>query len=100
MKHPAIKALYDIIKIEDWSNFCPERTREEALKKWERAWIVDVEFTQSVVSTKYLTAEYNDVIKYKLSQSLGDELAETCTIFNTKDKQISANMCALRRKEK
>lgn len=98
--HPAIKALYAIIKTEDWSSFCPEKTREEELDKWIKAWIVDVEFSQSVVSTNYLSSEYNDIIKTKLAQSLAEDLSESCTIYKTENKKISAAMCALRRKEK
>lgn len=99
-KHPAIKELYDIMKIEDWSSFCPEKTRKELLEKWERAWIVDVEFSQSVVSTNYLTSDYNDLIRMKLAQSLAEDLSETCTTYKTEDKKITAQMCAIRRKEK
>ena len=99
-KHPAIKALYDIIKIEDWNVFCPERSRKEALEKWEKAWLIDVEFSQAVVSTKYLTSEYDDLIKIKLAQSLAEDLAENCTSFSTADKKISAQISAFRRKEK
>lgn len=99
-QHPAIKELYNIIKVEDWSSFCPEKTRKELLDKWVKAWVVDVEFSQSVVSTDYLTSEYNDIIKVKLAQSLAEDLAEDCTIYTTADKNISAKMCAFRRKEK
>lgn len=98
--HPAIKQLYEIIKTEDWSSFCPERSRKEQLDKWVRSWIMDVEFTQAVVSTDYLTSEYNDIIKVRLAQSLAEDLAEDCTIYKTADKNISAKMCAFRRKEK
>lgn len=100
MQHPAIKELYSIINEEDWSSFCPEKVRKEKLDKWIKSWIVDVEFSQSVVSTNYLTSEYNDIIKYKLTQSLSEDLAETCTIFKTEDKQITAKISAIRRKEK
>lgn len=98
--HPAVKDLYRIMKIEDWNVFCPERIRNEELDKWIKAWVQDVEFTQAVVSTEYLTSEYNDIIKYKLTQSLAEDLAENCTTFKTEDKKISASMCAFRRKEK
>ena len=100
MSHPAIKALYDIIKTEDWTTFQPEKTRKEQLDRWVKNWVVDVEYSQAVVSTGYLTSEYNDIIRYKLTQSMAEELAEECTIFKTEDKNISAKMCAFRRKEK
>lgn len=99
-KHPAIKELYDIIKVEDWSSFNPEKTRQELLERWERSWIVDVEFSQAVVNTNYLTSEYNDIIKLKLAQSLAEDLSESCTLYKTENKKVTAQMCALRRKEK
>lgn len=98
--HPAIKQLVDIIKEEDWSTFCPEKKRQEMLDDWIKQWIVDVEFSQSVVSTQYLTSEYNDIIKYKLAESLAQDLAEDCVSYGTEDKKISAKMCAFRRKPK
>lgn len=98
--HPAIKQLYEIIKMEDWSTFCPERKRQEELDRWTREWIAEVEYSQSVVSTDYLTSEYNDIIKIKLAQSLAEDLAEDCTIYTTNNKNISAKICAFRRKEK
>jgi hypothetical protein len=98
--HPAVKQLYKIIQTEDWSSFCPEKKREEELDRWVREWIVDVEFSQDVVSTNYLSSEYDDIIKYKLAQSMAEDIAEECTTFTTEKKKISASMCAIRRKEK
>jgi len=79
--HPAIEELYNIIKKEDWSSFCPEKERKDLLDKWARSWIIDVEFSQPVINKSYLTSEYNDIIKVKLAQSMAEDLAEDCTIF-------------------
>lgn len=98
--HPALEQLYDIIRKEDWSSFCPEKVREEQLDKWCKNWLVDIEYQQSVLDTKYLTGEYNDIIKLKLAQSLAEDLAEECTQFKVEDRKISAQVCAFRRKEK
>jgi hypothetical protein len=98
--HPALTELYEIIKAEDWSSFCPEKLRQEKLDKWCRDWVVDVEFTQAVVSTEYLSSEYHDIIKYKLAQSLAEDLAEDCTQFTMADCSINAKMMAFRRKAK
>lgn len=99
-KHPAIEQLIEIMKTPDWSTFCPERNRMELLNNWEKRWLVDVTYSQSVVSTKYLTSEYDDIIKLQLTQKLAEDLAEDCTIFSKESKNISAKMCAFRRKEK
>jgi hypothetical protein len=100
MKHEAFKELRDIIKLQDWSEFCPEKTRAEKLEAWMNKWITEVEFSQAVVDTKYLTSEYNDTIKIKLAQSLAEDLAEECVTYKTKERKISATMCALRRRAK
>lgn len=100
MKHDALTELRAIMKLPDWSNFCPEKLREEKLLEWFDRWIIEAEFTQAVVSTKYLDSEYSDVIKFKLAQSLAEDLTETCISYKTADKRITANMIAFRRKSK
>ncbi len=100
MKHDALTELLAIIKLPDWSSFCPEKLREEQLDDWCKRWIVDIEFSQDVVNTKYLTSEYNDLIRTKLAQSLCEDAAEEAVTYKVLDKRITANMCALRRKSK
>lgn len=101
MKHEALKELRDLIKLPDWNTVCPEKNRLEQLEYWFDRWIVEAEYSQSVVDTKYLTSEFNDVIKLKLAQSLGEEsLAENCISYKTQEKKITASMCSLRRKAK
>lgn len=98
--HQALIELRAILRLPDWTTFCPEKLREEQFEDWCNRWVIDVEFTQAVVNTKYLDSEYSDVIKTKLGQSLGEDLTEECVSFKTQDKRITASMCALRRKEK
>lgn len=99
-KHDALTELRNIIKLPDWAPHCPEKLRVEQLEDWINRWIVQVEFTQAIVNTKYLNSEYSDIIKLKLAQSLAEDIAENCTTYSTQDKKITANLCALRRKEK
>lgn len=98
--HEALIELRAILKLPDWTPFCPEKLREEQLESWILRWIVDVEFTQAVVSTKFLDSEFSDVIKLKLAQSSAEDLAEDCMSYTIADKKITASMCAFRRKEK
>lgn len=100
MKHQSIKELYNILKVQDWTSFCPEKDRQALLDKWVAKWIVEVEQSQSVVNKKYLDSEHLDLIKYKLGEQLGQSLAEECVLFKTEDSTISGHMIALRRKEK
>lgn len=94
----ALDELRELIKVSDWSTFCPEKTRAELLEAWIEKWLVEVEYSQSVVDTKYLTSEYNDTIKLKLAQSLAEDLAEECVTFRTNDRKIAAKMTAFRRR--
>ncbi len=100
MKHEALIQLRALIKVADWSSFCPEKLREELLEDWINRWIAEAEYTQAVVSTKYLDSEYSDIIKIKLAQSLAEDLTEDCIGFKTQDKRITASLCAFRRKER
>jgi hypothetical protein len=100
MKHPAIKELYNILKVQDWTSFCPEKERQALLDKWLDKWVVELEQSQSVVNKKYLDSEHLDLVKYKLGEQLGQSLAEECVTYNIEEKNISGQMIALRRKEK
>lgn len=98
--HPAIKELYKLIQKKDWSEFYPEKTRQQILEMWIEKWIVPVEFSQSVIDTKYLTSEFDDIIKTKLGQGITDELMNDCITYNTKDREITGTCVALRREKK
>lgn len=100
MKHDALKELRAIINLPDWSSFCPEKLREEKLNEWFERWIVELEFDQSVVDAKFLTSEYNDLIKMKLAESMAEDLAEDCVSYKVQKKKITGTMVAFRRKAK
>jgi hypothetical protein len=100
VKHPALKELYNILKEKDWTEFCPEKTRQEMLDQWVDTWVVEVEQTQLVVDKKYLDSEHLDLVKYRLGQDLGNSLAEECVSFKSEDKRISASMVGIRRRGK
>jgi hypothetical protein len=99
-KHPAIKELYEIIKKEDWTSFCPEKNRAELLEKWEQKWLANVDSTQLIMDKKYLTSDYSDMIKEKMAQNLAEQLTEECVQFNITDRSIKAQMLGIRRKER
>jgi hypothetical protein len=100
MKHPAIRELYEIIKKEDWTSFCPEKDRRELLEKWEARWVSSVEAEQLVMDKKYLTSEFSDMVKERLAQNLAEGLTEECVHFTITDKKVKAQLVGLRRKEK
>jgi hypothetical protein len=100
MKHPAIKELYEIIKKEDWTSFCPERDRQALLEKWEQKWLTSVDAEQLVMDKKYLTSEFSDMVKERLAQNLAESLTEECVQFTITDRKVKAQLFGLRRKEK
>ncbi len=95
--HKALKELQEIIRTPDWSNFFPEKMRQQKLDAWVTKWLVEAEFSQDVVNKDYLTSEYQDLIKYKLSESLAHDLADSCVTFNTAEQKVSAAIVAFRR---
>lgn len=97
MKHPAFAELYNIIKEKDWTEFCPEKTRESLLNDWINKWVIEVEQSQSVVDPKYLDSEHSDFIKYRMGQVLGEALTEECVTFKTSSRKISATLVGLKR---
>lgn len=99
-QHPALQELHSIILTKDWTEFCPEKTRAELLAAWVESWIVEAGYSQAVVSTKFLSSEYDDIIKTRLAQSMAEDLSETCAIYKTEGNKISAEMIAIRRKAK
>jgi cell fate regulator YaaT (PSP1 superfamily) len=100
VKHEALKELRAIIKLPDWTEFCPEKIREEQLEAWIERWIVEATFSQSVTDVKYLDSEYKDLIKEKLAASAAEDLSENCMTYATQKKTISGTMVAFRRKGK
>lgn len=100
MRHPAIAELYEIIKKEDWTSFCPEKIRRDLLDVWITKWLVAPSAEQLVMDKKYLTIEFSDIVKERLAQNLAESLTEECVSFTIKDRKIEANMIGLRRKEK
>lgn len=97
MKHPAIDELYNIIKEQDWTSFCPEKNRKDLLDKWVEKWIIEVEQSQSVVDAKYLDSDSLDFVKYRMGQVLGEALTEECVAFKSAARKITASMVGLRR---
>lgn len=97
MKHPAVKELQQLIKIRDWTEFCPEKTRQEMLDQWIAKWLIAVEQSQPVVNTKSLSSEQMDFVKYRMGQVLGEALTEDCVNYKTTEQKVTASMVGLKR---
>lgn len=93
MKRPkSIKELFAIIELDR------EIDRYHALQDWVDSWIEDVEAVQHVTARKYLTSEYEDILKAKLAETLALDLCESGINFDLNSKKIKANLSILRRK--
>lgn len=97
MKHPALEELKALLKERDWTEFCPEKTRQDLLDKWVEKWIIEVEQSQLVVDSKYLNSEASDFVRYRMGQILGEALTEECVTFKTTARKISGHLIGLRR---
>lgn len=97
MGNKAIKELYNIIKVKDWTNFAPERDRAVLLDKWVEKWVLTIEQRQSVINYKKLPLEHQEAIKYRLAQELHEQVAEKSTEYTTDNLGISANLTVIKR---
>jgi hypothetical protein len=97
MKHQALDELYKIMQLKDWTDFCPEKNREESLQQWIAKWLIEVEQSQLVVDSKYLNSEASDFVKYRMGQVLGEALTEECVTFKVDNRKISGKLVGLRR---
>ena len=79
----AIQELYELLRLKDWSDYYPEKNRVQALDMWIEKWVVPVSYTQPVVDTKYLTSEFSDVIKTRITQNIVEDVVEDCVTFET-----------------
>ena len=100
MRHPAIKELYDLLKVRDWTEFCPERDRQVLLETWLDKWIVELSQSESVINPKRLNLAELDDKKYILGCRISESLTEDCTDFKIEKNQISAHVVGLRRAKK
>ena len=89
-----IKELFRIIEIKS------ELERYNALKDWIDSWIEEVEAEQAVTSRKYLTSEFEDVLKLKLVENIALDLSEAAVKYKLDDNNIHAKIMVLRRMQR
>jgi len=95
----AIKALYEVLDLEDDGFRSGGMRRRMALSKWVEDYLVEVYAEQRVISTKHLDSETEDMLKYHLAGLLAEELHEKdCVTTKCEDKRISTRVYALKRK--
>ena len=88
----ALKELYKVIELDR------EIDRYHALSEWIESWIETVSSTQSVISKKYLSTEFADMIKIRMAESMALDLCEVAMFINSTDREINSEMTVIRKK--
>jgi len=86
-----IRELFRIIELTS------ELERHNALKGWIKDWLQEVEATQSVTHRKYLSSEFEDVLKLKLVENIVLDLSEVAVSYDLDKNNINAKMMVVRR---
>jgi hypothetical protein len=100
MRHKAIKELFDLIKIEDWTSFAPEAKRKTALEAWLDKWVLEASDRQLVINYKRLPLEHQELVKSKLAQNLAEQAMEQSVAFKAEDHAINGSMLVIKREIK
>lgn len=88
------KALKELDRIIDL-NTGPKR--KMALDAWKETWVRKITASQLVLDKKYLTSENSDFLKYNLSTKMVENMMTECINITTKDCEMSAEVCLIRR---
>lgn len=94
----ALDELKEIMRIRDDKAFHSSKTREAELKEWIYRWIVEVDSSQLVMDSKYLTSEYEDTLKERLALNMLEKVTEECVAYSEAKNKISSEMLVFRRK--
>lgn len=93
-----IKELKAIIEIKDDPQWQYSKSRNKALNQWLDKWLAEIEVSQLVMNTKYMTSEFQDVIKEQLARNCQEQLAEEVIEYTTTNNKVQSKMLALRKK--
>lgn len=94
----AVKELQDIIQIRDDKGFKYAKSREEQLSDWLYRWVETVDAQQLVINPKHLDSEYTDLIKYRLTENMLEDVTEVGCQYNTTKNSMEASISVIRRK--
>lgn len=94
----AIEELQKIVKMKDEKAFKYSETREKALRAWLFDWISQVEASQLVVNPKYISSEYDDVLKEQLTKNVLEQVTEEAVEFIKSKNKIESKLAVIRKK--
>lgn len=87
-----------IIEMRDDKQWKYSESRKRAINKWLDTWLAEIEVSQLVMNTKYMTSEFQDVIKEQLARNCQEQLAEEVIEYTTTSNKVQSKMLALRKK--
>jgi len=94
----ALEELQKIVKMKDEKAFKYSEIREKALKAWMYDWISEVEASQLVVNPKYITSEYDDILKEQLTKNVLEQVTEEAVEFTKSKNRIESKLAVIRKK--
>lgn len=94
----ALVELEKLIKMKDDKAFKYSESREKALKAWMYDWISQVEASQLVVNPKYITSEFDDLLKEQLTKNVLEQVTEEAVEFTKSSNKIESKLAVVRKK--
>lgn len=91
-----IKELYKVVNIEGLDRKFGTEARVKALEEWIRDWIVDMEYSQSILK-KNLTMDDMDFIKYHCAKEIGERIMDDCVKLDIDKNEVKLRLLALKR---
>jgi hypothetical protein len=94
----ALKELRKIIQMPDQKHWNYVEMRERALEEWINAWIIQLDYEQSVLDQRYLNSEFEDFLKEHIGNKLTDQAMESAVDITTEKTRIKGSLTCVRRK--
>ena len=95
-----IKELVEIVSQKDEKVFKYADHRIKQIHQWIDRWIAEVESSQLIMNSKYMTSEFEDTIKEQLARNCQERLAEEVVEYTKSANKMQSKMLALRKKPK
>jgi hypothetical protein len=96
----ALDQLRKIAQMTDQKHWRSTEMRERALEEWIESWLVEVSYEQSVLNQKFMTSDFEDLLKERVGKHLFDETMEEAVQITKGKNNIKGNLVCLRRKQK
>lgn len=79
----------------------PDLTKRVILMNdWWNSWILEIEQNQLVLDSRYLSSEFHDMLKTRLSEKMLEIITEDCVNYDVSTTNITSTLIAIRRRKK